>query len=99
MNESEVTRARLARLGRSLPPFPLTDAQKEALRHAQDEEQAAMKLLMVMTPRLADVVQAEVERRTAVFLQVRESSPVPPVVWPRQAAIESVTADLIAGRL
>lgn len=79
--------------------FGMTETHRMFLREQEAEERAAHQLLLAMPVRLAEVVQAEVERRTAVFQAVRETSPRTPPVWPRRAALESVTADLIAGRL
>lgn len=70
-----------------------------ALQEASETERAEMRLLCVCPARLIGVVDTEVERRTAWFTTQHEQSPYSAGRSPRRAALESVYADLTAGRL
>lgn len=74
-------------------------AQRAAMAEASAEEAALVRLTAATPPSLLGLVSAEVERRAAVFDRVRRETRRTPVVWPRRAALESVYADLVQGRL
>jgi hypothetical protein len=83
----------------ALGGFLPSEAQWAAVAEQQAEEKASVRLFAVTPPVLVPFVVAEVERRMAVFLQVRQTTPYAAPVWPRRAAMESVTEDLVKGRI
>lgn len=72
------------------------------LSHAVEVDRATTNLLALLGPavgpsRVVDAVTDEVERRTRLFADLRATSPRAGE-HPRLAALQSVTADVLAGR-
>lgn len=74
-------------------------AMQASIRRRIDTEQAALDLLCVTGPDRLDAALQEASRREEVFRKAAEASPRTPVEDPQLAALRSVTADVMAGRL
>lgn len=89
-------------------PAPAVDAMlrnlhgMQGLRNLHDIDRATANLLALLGPSVGpsvvvDAVTDEVERRTRLFADLRTASPRAGQ-HPRLAALQSVTADVLAGR-